>query len=173
MAYDTYGVYSFTIQDRFGTKATIEFPYVFDSGVATFADIRDQFVGLGDALDDVTDGIIVGGRITFEYAPEDGWKVVPSDDSFVERTGIQQFGQLTTKYLFSVAVPSISNSEIAPDGKISGGAWDTFRETLLTDSSSLAFTDRNMIVQTLGKGAYVSVRKKRKQLDRSTMEPGA
>jgi len=170
MARNVYALLCYTIQDRFGTRAQVQFPFTFDGSVVTLDDFTTQAIGTGNDLDGITDGQIVGVRLIVDLPPDPDWKSSPESTSFVERTANFAFLNLVTKYLFNLAVPSISPSEISSSGKITGGAVDTFLDNLENQSATQGFTDKQQHEQEGVAHSMLSIRKKRRQLDKSTYE---
>jgi len=174
MANDTYVLFSYTVEDKFGTKTQTVLPAYVDGAAATVANLKTQWVTGGTDLDAITDGIITGGKVSLVLPPDGGWNDTPGSNSFDERTGMFNFLNGTTKYKFGVKVPSID------EGKLSGGKIN------LSDTDIAAFISLLTSVFTHGEyvnpglyalsalaDAFLSARKYRRQLDRSTYEPGS
>lgn len=171
MANDTYAIFSYTLQDRFGTKTTTLLPAYVDGAAITAANLHTQWVSGGGDIDAITDAQIVGGRVSIEFTPDGAWKDTPGADSFTERTGVFNFTNASTKYKYGVKLPSFANDKLA-NGKID-----------LTDTDVAAFITLLTSVFTHGEyvnpglaallalaDAFLAARKYRRQLDRSTYE---
>jgi len=171
MANDTYVLFSYTIQDKFGTKTQTVLPAYVDSSVITGANLKSQWVTGGTDIDNVIDGQIIGGKISLVLPPDGGWKSSPESTSFTERTAVFNFKNPTTKYKYGIKVPSLD------EGTLSNGKIDLTNTAIAALISLLttAFTHGEYVnpglyaLQALT-DAFLAARKYRKQLDRSTYE---
>lgn len=174
MALDTYLVLSYTIIDRFGTKATCIVPLMVDSASETVEQVVLDWGDFGSLIDACTDGQIVGGRATLALKPIDGWKASPGAQSFVERTLLWQFHANNVQAKYGFSMPSLANSLIVsgkPD--LSSGELHDLGEALTDYGFDFSHaSDLNGHALVGEADARLGVRKKRKQIDRSSYEPG-
>lgn len=170
-----YALFSYTVQDKFGTKTQMVVPAMLTDADDLTA-VAGEWLSLGSDLDAITDGLIIGGRVTMELKPADAWKDVPGDNSFVERSAIFNFRNATSKYKFGIKVPSISDAVLAL-GKIDLSNADiaSFVDRLTTAmaSSDGSWVNTALYALTTLADVFLSVRKYRRQLDRSSFEPGS
>lgn len=173
MANDTYVLFSYTIQDRFGTKTTTVVPGFVDGAAITATNLHTEWTTLGTDLDAVIDAQIIGGRVNIEFPADGGWKSSPGADSFDERTGVLNFNNATTKYKYGIKVPSWANSKLS-SGKINLSDTEVSALiTLLTTAFTHGeFANPGLYAFTALADAFLAARKYRKQLDKSTYEPG-
>ncbi len=166
---------SYTIQDSAGVKAPhAEFWLIPDT--LTVATVMTWFLGVGETVDDITDGQIV--RVSVEFRPDfsgAGYKTVPVANSSVEKTGLFNFSQGGSIYKSPLDIPAIATSVLT-----SGGTID------LTNADIIAFISNqtgagiggetpsskyaNALIALID--ALQTFRKHRRQLNRSTFEPG-
>lgn len=175
MAYDTYVQLSYTLQDRFGTKASVMLPFLVDSAEIGIAQLQDMWLSGGTSLDACLDAKIVAGRVLLDQVLDLAWKAAPGDASFVERSCVIGFKNLTTKYVFSLAFPSWRNDLIVA-GKPDITSPDPFDLIdFITGNGSGTYNgcdlDKHLLVATTD--AFLAARKKRRQLNRSSYEPGS
>lgn len=174
MANDTYGLLSYTIQDRFGTKTTTQLPVLVEASTMTVAGLKTLWTTGGTDLDAVIDGQIIGGRVNLEFPADGAWKDAPGADSFDERTGVMNYSNATTKYKFGIKIPSISNDVLA-NGKIdlSNTDIETLIVFLTTAFTHGVFVNDGQHALIALVDAFLAARKYRRQLDRSSFEPGS
>jgi hypothetical protein len=174
MALDTFVQLSYTLQDRFGTKASVMLPFLVDQAVIGISDLQDMWLSGGTSLDTCLDAKIVSGRVLLDQVLDLAWKAEPGDESFVERSCVIGFKNLQTKYIFSFAFPSWRNDLIVA-GKPDITSPDPFDLIdFITGNGSGTYNgcdlQKHILVATTD--AYLATRKKRRQLDRSSFEPG-
>lgn len=167
-----YGIESFTIVDRYGTKKPTQLPVsIADS--QTLAQLVTDWGATGTVLDGVTDGQIVGGHILIPRQPLGGWGSSPGASSFVERNGNFNFNDNTTKYKFPISVPSFDQAlEAAGKIDLTNAAVAAFVSLITGGFTGGTFVNTGYHVLTALADAFLSTRKSRKQLDRSTYELG-
>jgi hypothetical protein len=110
-------IYSFTLVDDAGVKATHKIYVSYDGATETINAIIGNILAYGATLDAVTDCRIEEVRITIPIDPDPSWKaaaIVPSD---VERGGLFDFTQENSKYLEPVQVPGYKRS-LSPKERI-------------------------------------------------------
>jgi len=171
MANDTYVLFSYTVEDRFGTKTQTVMPAYVDGGAATLANLKTQWVTGGGDLDAIIDGIITGGKVSIVLPPDGGWATSPGSDSFTERTAVFNFKNPTTKYKYGIKVPSLDNDTLA-NGKIdlTNTAIEAFITLLTSTFTHGEYVNPGLYALTALTDAFLAARKYRKQLDRSTYE---
>jgi hypothetical protein len=165
---------SYTVEDRFGTKTTTQVPVYVDKATMTVAGLVTEWTTVGGELDAVIDGMITGGRVNVVLPPDGAWKDAPGADSFDERTGVFNFTNDATKYKFGIKVPSISN-DVLSGGKIDLSNTDVLAllATLTAAFTHGEFVNPGLHTLVALADAFLAARKYRRQLDRSSFEPGS
>lgn len=173
MADTQYALFSYSVLDELGIRASMTIPAMIDPTTGTPAAIKTEWLALGAEIDALTGAQITGGSVATVFTPDSGWKATPAAGSRVEQTGLFNFSNSTSKYKFGVDLPAIDNS------KLDGNKID------LTDSDVTAFIGSLVGTFTGGRfantatfalvalvDAILSFRKRRKQLSRASFEPG-
>lgn len=125
------------------------------------------------ALDAIIGGQIIGGGVEV-LRPATG-KGAPVGGSRVEQTGVFDFTNATTPHRFGVAVPSLADAVISggtilltEDGVVD--VWLDILEAAITGGGVYTNAAQQAIVALAD--AFLSFRKRRKQLSRSSRELG-
>jgi hypothetical protein len=162
---------SYTLLDELGTKASSAFPLMIDPAM-TVAQLVTATTGFADLLDAIVGGAIVNASASLLFGDQGAKDGTPASGSRVEQTGVFNFNNAVTAYRFGLIAPSLA------DSVISGGTVN------LADSDVIAFVaachasitgggvPTNTARQTLTslRDAFISFRKHRKQLTRSSFE---
>jgi hypothetical protein len=162
---------SYSLLDELGTKASSSFPLMIDPAM-TVAQLVTATTAFGDLLDAIVGGAITAGSASLLFGDLGAKDGTPASGSRVEQTGVFNFNNGTTAYRFGEIAPSLA------DSVISGGTIN------LADSDVMAFVaactasitgggvHTNTARQTLTslRDAFLSFRKHRKQLTRSSFE---
>jgi hypothetical protein len=174
VANDTYVLFSYTIQDRFGTKTTTQVPGYVEASTMTVAGLKTEWTTVGTDIDAISDAMLIGGRVNVVFPADGAWKDTPGADSFDERTGVFNFFNDATKYKFGIKIPSISNAVLA-NGKIDLSNADVAAliAALVTVFTHGEFVNPGLHTLVALADAFLAARKYRKQLDRSSFEPGS
>ena len=168
-------IYSYTIQDAAGTKATAKVYVAFDAATETVGALTGNFAALGGVIDDMIDGQIIDGNITINVLPDPDWKSAPVADSIVERTALFNFLPEDSKYAQGVDIPAISLTVLdAKERVILTDAKITAFISNMTDNiggSHTVFAQNQFLLalKTL-KDVATTFRKHRRQLTRSMLE---
>jgi len=170
MAIDTSLTYTITVRDRFGVSDSVTFYVRVDSDAVTVKEIHDDCQFFGTLVDDCCDAQIE--KLTVTITPDllDTYKSSPGFESFVSRQGLIPAFSADLRGVQSFAIPSADNSEISANALYTGGAVDALVSALETDSLTFEYTLKNghkIVGANVGR---VHVRKRRKDLTRSTME---
>lgn len=126
-------IYSFTVQDDKGVKATSQYYVAYDAATETVAALVGNIAALGGLIDPITDGQITDCRIIIDVAPDPAWKTAPVAGSNVEMGGLFTFSQANVKYVDSQLVPAFAKSLVS-GGKIdltASGPVDNWIQTLI------------------------------------------
>jgi hypothetical protein len=170
-------IYSYTLQDSRGVKATVAVYVAYDATTETVSALLGNWADLGGSIDAITDAKILHGRVIIPALPDPAWKANAVADSDVERTGLFNFRPTDFTYVEGVDIPAISLAVLTADGRID-----------LSNSNVTAF--KNQMTQNTGIGGsntvfaqnkfdialkilvdvMTSFRKHRKQLARKTTE---
>jgi hypothetical protein len=166
---------SYTIEDAAGVKAPhAEFWLIPDT--LTVAAVDTFFITVGAAVDTLTDGKIV--RVSVELRPDfsgAGYKSTPVAQSSVEKTGLFNFSQSASIYKAPLDIPAIAGHVLT-----AGGTIDLTNSDVLTfiglqtgpagGGETPASKYANALLALID--AVQTFRKHRRQLNRSTFEPG-
>jgi len=169
-------ILSYTIQDAEGVKAVSNYYVAYDGATLSMNGANSNWDALGTLINAITDGVIVGGRITVPLQPNPAWRTTPAAPTQVANGGLFNFNQNGIKYLQETLVPAFAVS------KISSGRID------LTDAAVSAYIAA--LVNPLGlypldpmfgnskylnaleslHDAFLNTRKHRRQLTKSSFE---
>jgi hypothetical protein len=160
--------YSFTIQDALGTKAsTVLYSHATDT--STGANLAAEWQVLAGLISAITSASVLHGSASIMQTFTDD---APTSDSRVEQTGVFDFPSSVSGRLFGVAVPGLDNSMIV-DGEINLSDTDVaaFVSAIEgTYTTGGVFTNNNWQQLNDLADAFISFRKRRKQLSRSSYE---
>lgn len=174
MANTQYAIFSYSFIDELGTKASMSVPAMVDPTTGTPAALSTEWVALGTQLDLNSDAQITGGSISIVKVPDGAWKDAPTEGARVEQTGLFNFTNTTSKYKFGIDLPSIANDDIV-SGKIDLSNTNVIAllDALIGGWTGGIFTNTAQYALATLADALLSFRKRRKQLSRSSFEPGA
>ena len=146
--------------------------YADVSTAATPSDLATDWQTLATAIDGASGAQITKGRVTLLEAMSGG-KSSPAADSRIEQSAILNFSNGDTTRRQGIVLPAVSTSEIV-GGKlnIATGALSTLVALLSSGTSLANSAPTNAAFQALTTlyDAFVSFRKHRKQLQRSSIE---
>jgi hypothetical protein len=162
---------SYTLLDELGTKASSAFPLMIDPAM-TVAQLVTATTAFADLLDAITGGAIISGSSSLLFGTLGAKDGTPAAGSRVEQTGVFNFNNAVTAYRFGEIAPSLA------DSKISGGTINLVDSdvsafvTAMTAAITGGGVHTNTARQTLTslRDAFLSFRKHRKQLTRSSLE---
>jgi len=164
--------FSFSILDGLGTRASMNVPAMIDPAM-TVTQAVAAWAANATALDAMIDGQIIGGGVEIVHAAIG--KGAPTSASRVEQTGVFDFRNATTTHVFGVAVPSLADAVISggtilltEDGVVD--VWLDILEAAITGGG--VYTNAAQQAITALADAFLSFRKRRKQLSRSSRELG-
>jgi hypothetical protein len=167
-------IFSYTLQDDDGVKASALAYASYDGAVETVDGLIGTWLALGGLMDAVTGAVIIDGHIKIPLAADAGWKVTPVTGQSVSDTLNLVFSNDDTIYTDTVVVPALRDSLVSGGRPIitEGSAID-----LLSDALEGSFTNGFYVNQTGSDlialvSAFQGVRKHRKQLNaRSRWKP--
>lgn len=111
-------VLSHTVLDTNGVKTSVPAYFVPTTpSTVTVANLLTNWTDLGTALDNVTNGQIIGGRITIPVTPDSGWKSAPVDENDVSDVAVLNFNNAVTRYAMEYLIPALLNAYII-NGKV-------------------------------------------------------
>lgn len=162
-------VFSYTLRDEMGTEASALVYTSYNGAVETVNGLTGTWLQYGGLLDAASSAQIVGGHVKIPLAADPSWKSAPAAGSRVEQCGVINFSAASSTKRWAAIVPALVDTAISA-GKIitaSGVVKD------IIDALLAGFTNGNYD-NFLGQGltdfrdAFVSFRKHRRQLQRST-----
>lgn len=159
-------VLSHTVMDSNGVKTSVPAYFVPTTpSTVTVANLLTNWTDLGTALDNVTNGQIIGGRITIPVNPDGGWKSAPVEENDVSDVAVLNFNNAITRYAMEYFIPALVNA------MLTGGKIDLTNTALLALISFLtapatagAFSNTAGQDLTSLRDAFQADRKHRKQL---------
>lgn len=159
-------VLSHTVLDSNGVKTSVPAYFVPTTpSTITVANLLTNWVDLGTALDNVSNGQIIGGRITIPATPDGGWKSSPVDENDVSDNIIVNLNNAVTKYAIAYAIPAFVQAILT------GGKVDLTNTALVSLISELtaaavagAFSNEAGQDLTSLRDAFQADRKHRRQL---------
>lgn len=164
-------IFSFTIEDAKGVKATHNIFTSYDGATTTVNGLITALNTYGGVLDAITDGQIIDTRLIIPLAPDGAWKTAPVAGSNVEQTGLFNFSQAGSKYKQGEDVPAISASVLV-GGRINLTNADiiSWLSALTGGLGTVGVVSKfaNDLVALVD--ALVTFRKHRRQLDRVSYE---
>lgn len=170
MAFTQQTQFSFTIIDQLGTKATMVI-YALADPTKTVANLAADWQTWAGLIDLIVGGQILHGSARLELVPSGSEKSSPASGSRVEQTGVFDMTNASTPRIFGEPLPSLADSVIV------GGQIDltdtnvnNFYTALHTATANTEPTNNAFQVLTGLKDAFISFRKRRKQLDRSSLD---
>lgn len=170
---------SFSVEDQLGTRASIAFPALLDPAM-TVTQINAALAAQATALDAILGAAIIGASVAVQMTPAQlaaaTAKDVGAAGSRVEQTGVFDLRNATTTRLFGIAVAGLSDAvitggaiDISEDGPVD--VWLDLVEAAGSASQPQVTNAAQQAVTTLA-DAFLSFRKRRKQLTRSSREVG-
>lgn len=170
MAFTQQAQFSFTILDQLGTKASMVI-YALADPTKTIANLAADWETWAGLIDLIIGGQILHGTARLVLAPSGGEKGAPAAGSRVEQTGVFDLLNGVTPHKYGEAVPSIADAVIA-SGRIdlTDANVANFFTALHTATANTEPTNNSFQALTAESDAFLSFRKRRKQLDRSSFE---
>jgi len=160
--------YSFTLQDALGTKASMVL-YSTATDTSTGANLASEWQALATLISAITSAAVLHGNASVMQTFTDD---APTADSRVEQTGVFDFPSSISGRLFGIAVPGLDNSVIV-SGEIDLSDTDVAAFITAIQGTYTAggvFTNNNWQQLNDLADAFLSFRKRRKQLSRSSYE---
>jgi hypothetical protein len=160
---------SYSIVDALGTRAS-KIDYAMVDPATTVAQLITELQAEAALLDTIAGGQITSSALSLVHVPT-GLKNAPGGQSRVEQTALFNFGNAVTSRRYGDAVPSFDSSRIVA-GKIDLADQDVINyvTSLHTAWTLGAFTNASYQVLTGLVDAFISFRKRRQQLTRSSFE---
>lgn len=170
MAFTQKTQYSFRLLDELGTKASMVV-YALADPTKTIADLAADWETLAALIDAITSAQITGGKAELVVVPSGDEKTAPADGSRVEQTAVFDYPDGTSGRLFGEAVPGLADTMILGGAiNLSDPDVSAFVAAMTTPTANSEVTSNTF--QDLGAlhDAFLSFRKRRKQLTRSSYE---
>jgi len=164
--------FSYTVQDGLGTKASIAIYGTVDDATVV-SDLTAQWQDYSTALTAVIDGKIVGGTARIVLAPTASQSGKPTTGSRVEQNAVINYLVPDSGRRFGIATPSWKDSLISGGAPIVGSGAGATWQALLTGAMGDATgtnTSNDFLALGAAVDAFLSFRKHRKQLTRSSFE---
>jgi len=159
-------VLSHTVLDSNGVKTSVPAYFVPTTpSTVTVANLITNWTNLGTALDNVSNGAIIGGRITIPVTPDGGWKTTPVEENDVSDVIVTNFNNTITRYAAEYIIPAFV------EAILSGGKVDLTNTALVAliselTAAAVAGAFSNNAGQDLSslRDAFQADRKHRRQL---------
>lgn len=165
--------FSFTVQDELGTKASLVIYGLVDD-TTTLADLETQWQDYATDLTAVTDSKVIGGNASIVEVPDASQAGKPASGNRVEQNAVINYIVTASGRRFGIATPGWKNSLISGGSPTLGsGAGATWMAALTGAMADATGTNTSNDFLALGEpvDAFLSFRKHRKQLTRSSLEP--
>lgn len=170
MAFTQKTQFSFSLLDELGTKASMVI-YAAADPTKLISDLAADWETWAALIDAITGAQITGGTAQLVEVPSGDEKVMPAAGSRVEQTGVFDYPNGTSGRVFGEAVPGLDDSKIV-DGTIDLSDADVaaFVAAMTTATANTAPTSNTFADLGALRDAFLSFRKRRKQLTRSSYE---
>jgi hypothetical protein len=170
---------SLSVEDELGTRASLSLPALLDPAM-TVAQASTALAAEMTAIDAIIGANIIGASISVQATQAQiaaaTTKDTPAVGSRVEQTGVFDLKNAVTTRLFGIAVPGLSDDvitagtiDITEDGPVD--TWLDLVESAGSATVPQITNGAQQAVTTLA-DAFLSFRKRRKQLARSSRELG-
>lgn len=167
-------VFSFTMEDNDGVKASAPFYASYDGALETVDALIGTWLALGALLDPVTGARILSGSITIPLAADAAWKALALTGQSVSDTLNLTFSNDDTIHGDTFVVPAIRDTLIAAGRPIitSGGAIDNLADALAGSFTNGYYVNKSGSDLIALIAAFQGVRKHRRALKAvSTVRP--
>lgn len=168
----TPSVFSYTLLDNDGVKASAPFYVSYNGAVETVDALVATWLSLGALIDAVTGAEIISGSISIPLAKDASWKATPITGQSVSDTLNLSFSNDDTIYTDTFIVPAVRDTLIV-DGRpvvTSGGAIGNLAGALAASFTNGFYVNSGGSDLIALLTAFQGVRKHRKQLKaRSTV----
>ena len=172
MAYTQALQMSFSIQDGLGTKAS-QVVYALADPTKTLANLVTDAQAMATLIAGIIDGKILSVNAALVIVPSVDQTGKPVSTSRVEQTGVFDFpyGSPVVRQ-FGEAVPSLSDDVIADDTIVLTTPVSDFTDAMSSASTNAVYQPTSNTFVDLGAltDAFISFRKRRKSLTRSSFE---
>lgn len=161
---------NYNVVDELGTEASV-LTYFDAADTISLAQAVADFQTLGTAIAAVTGAVVKKGRVAVMLPFTDS-KGTPAAGSRIEQSAVFNFSNGSTTRRQGIVIPAVSDSLIS-GGKIGlSGAVSTLIALLSTGTTLATLVPTNAAFQVLTTlyDAFLSFRKRRRQLDRSSYE---
>lgn len=160
-------IFSYTVRDTNGVKTSTRAYMSYNGATETVNALIGNYNELGGAIDDATNGVIIGGSITIPVDPDASWKDAPVAENDVSDVIVLNFGNASTRYVQEFLLPNFKEAQLT-GGKVDLTDTDLAALIALLDGTTgLTTADAtNTAGQALNalKDAFQADRKHRKQL---------
>ena len=159
-------VLSHTLLDSNGVKTAVPAYFVPTTpSTVTVANLITNWTDLGTCLDNVSNGQIIGGKITIPVTPDGGWKSSPVEENDVSDVINLNFNNSITRYAMEYLIPAFVEAALT-GGKVD--LTNTALVALVTEltAAAVAGAFSNTAGQDLTslRDAFQADRKHRRQL---------
>jgi len=163
MAYTAQAQYSFTIVDELGVKAAVTLYALLDP-TSTVAQIETDWQTAATDIAAISAGAVLHGKASIVLLPGGG-AGVPEAGSRVEQTGVFNFTNAANPRHWGADVVALADDKIVA-GKIALTDADVLAFTTLmtTPTGHTDFSNNSFIANAALADAFISFRKRRKQL---------
>jgi hypothetical protein len=170
MAFTQQVQYSFTLMDELSVKAT-EVIYALADPTKTITNLVADWQAWAALITPLTSAEMLHGQVRIILTPTADQSGKPAAGSRVEQTAVFDFANASTDRRFGEPVPALANSKIS-SGAINLADADVaaFVTAMHTATANSEPTNNSFQVLTALTDAFLSFRKRRKQLLRATYE---
>jgi len=144
--------------------------YALVDPTKTVTNLAADWETLAALIDDFIGGKITGGSARLILVTSGDEKSIPESDSRVEQTAVFDFPDGTSGRLYGVAVPSLGSSFITAGAVDLGPPVDAFVAAMTTPTANSQPTSNTYADLGALTDSFISFRKHRKQLTRSSYE---
>jgi len=126
-------IFTYTIEDEFGTKASCDFYVGYDGSTGKVDDLTAAAKALGDLINDITDGRMLSYAVKIPLQPDSAWNATPASGSRCEQTLLENFRITVLKYNQGFDIPALKNALINSDKKpiIGSGAIKALNDAIV------------------------------------------
>lgn len=170
MAFTQEVQFSFTAQDELSTKAS-EVIYALADPTKTIANIVSDWQAWGALITAITSAKLLSGEVRIVLVPTADQTGKPASGSRVEQTGVFNLFNASNDRRFGEPVPAFFNAGITSGAiDLTNADVSAFVTALHTATANSEPTNNQFLVLTSLADAFLSFRKRRKQLSRSSYE---
>jgi hypothetical protein len=105
-------VFSFTLLDYNGIKATTRAYAQYNGAVVTVDSLIGNWLALGALIDTASNAQILGGRIQIPLLPGGGWKAAPVAENDVADVIVLDFSNVSNRYAHEFLLPNHKDAQL-------------------------------------------------------------